>query len=116
MAAPGRSVQTRANQQEGGKTAEHWSHLVCAQADALERVFQQKMMSHLRHEILNDFAARIAWHDVVAIATCSAHSRRTSRDFDNVMPREAFYEITRNFVSQSRHRKRFSNRLDAHAD
>jgi hypothetical protein len=89
---------------------------LAAQAEALETAFQRKMMSHLRHQILNDFAAQIAWHDVVAIATLCSHSTRASRYFDNVMPREAFYEITPNFVSQSRHRKRFSNRPNAHGD
>jgi hypothetical protein len=33
--------------------------------------FKGRMMSHLRHEILNRFAASMAWHDLVAIATCS---------------------------------------------
>src|SRR5215216_909357 len=35
---------------------------------------------------------------------------RGSRNFDNVMPRETLREIARDFVSQSRHRKRFLNR------
>jgi hypothetical protein len=29
------------------------------------------MVSHLRHQIFNNFAASIAWHDPVALATCS---------------------------------------------
>ena len=36
--------------------------------------------------------------------------RGTSRDFDNVMSCEISYEITRDFVSQSRHGKRCPNR------
>ena len=34
-------------------------------------------------------------------------SRRASRGFDNVMPRENSCELIRDFVSQSRHWKRF---------
>jgi hypothetical protein len=71
------------------------------------------MMSHLRHHFLNNSAASMAWHDLVALRHAAA-DRRASRDFDNVMPRNISREITWNFVSQSRHRQRFSKRPRNH--
>ena len=41
------------------------------QCGSPERVYPAKLVSHLRLEIFNDFAASIAWHDLLAIATCS---------------------------------------------
>jgi hypothetical protein len=70
---------------------------------------KRKMMSHLRHEIFNHFGVSVAWHDLVALATSSRRTGAASRDFDNVMPRETFCEITRDLWSQSRHGKRLPN-------
>jgi hypothetical protein len=46
--------------------------------------FKGRMMSHLRHEILNHFAASMAWRDPVAIAT--RPNPRPSRDLTASCP------------------------------